>query len=221
MTHVLFKNYYFSGSPVQTGRGTTSSNRFLSSESSYNLRQQHMSSGIFPPISVKNENLKRKFPGLERRRFALPYNFVTLHTSTSVDGCNEVFSNPGSSAGNSKNQSFVSLNKKIGFFNLPNQEEGHSTGDELSNVGGLLSDSSSESSSSDTEDNQQLTIPTASQQSSASVGGATRKVHSVADMDKLRRNTSTPSKLLRSEQAMSGKTGCKLIQICPRHFEQV
>ncbi len=172
----------------------------------------------FPPIApIKNEQLKRKFPGLGRRRFALPHQkFVNLQSGDGQIHNFENVQSPVISSTVSKHN-FLQADKKIGFFNTPtsasasnadrgsgsgnisanatNAEEGQSTSDEFSGAG-LLSDSSSaDSSSSDAEDvelrpriRKQLHLPSSARNKNVSA--------SLSDLERLRRNASTPSKML-------------------------
>jgi hypothetical protein len=142
-------------------------------------------------VPIKNESVRRRFPGLERRRFALPQKFVCLHQVPDAEGA---ASSPVASS--SKAYSFANVEKKIGFFHTPSSaaaaaDDGQSTSDEFSG-NGLLSDSSSEASSSDAEDNN-LLFPRP--QSQANSSSSLRRIHSSTDVDKLRRHTPTPRSL--------------------------
>lgn len=137
-----------------------------------------------PAPAIKNEHLKKKFPGLERRKFALPHRFVSLQHEHSLDLGSPTLTR-------SKTDSFANLDKKIGFFPAPPTEETQSTSDEFSGVG-LVTDSSSESSSSDVEESRLAIFPPQAIQISA------KKVQSSADSTSLRRNAST-SRLARSD----------------------
>ncbi|TRY79764.1 hypothetical protein TCAL_08100 [Tigriopus californicus] len=140
--------------------------------------------GKLPAPSLKNEHLRKKFPGLEKRKFALPHRFVSLQHEPSLD-----LGSPTKSR--SKADSFATLDKKIGFFPAPPTDETQSTSDEFSGVG-LVTDSSSESSSSDVEEAHLAIFPPQAIQVSA------KRVQSSADSMSLRRNAST-SRLARSE----------------------
>ncbi len=110
--------------------------------------------------------IRRRFPGLERRKFALPnQRFVCLQRSSSDSAAATVASDlalhgvsgtlagmaaaTSSSAphhgGSGKQSSFANLDKKIGFFHLPGSvgvggsggdEHGHCAGDDFHGMGG-------------------------------------------------------------------------------------
>ncbi len=154
--------------------------------------------GLLPPTPVKNEHLRRRFPGLEQRRIGLPpQQFVNLHAAMASDGClgaggigssylmgaaaSSSAQNTSATPGASGHKTFSAADKKIGFFHLQNavgrastataasDECGQSTSDEFSG-GGLMSESSTDSSTSDAEDETATAVVTPS-----ATAGARRK----------------------------------------------
>lgn len=97
---------------------------------------------MLPTTASGPVDLKKKFPGLERRKFALPQKFVSLQSIENIEAQmqNDV---RNSRAGNSN---------KIGFFHLnQTNDEASSSEDEYSG-GGFQSDSSSDSTTSESDD---------------------------------------------------------------------
>ena len=102
-----------------------------------------------PPLPIRDSAIRIKFPGLERRRFALPQRYETLNDS---DESQKTFT---------RSNSLQDLNdkQKIGFFTVqqpkkpPQQGESSSTcqSDDEDLSGGFISDSSSDSSESSDE----------------------------------------------------------------------
>ena len=84
-----------------------------------------MNQGLNGPV-----DLKKKFPGLERRKFALPQKFISLQSIDIEAQMQTDMRNSGAGGSN-----------KIGFFHLHhNNEDGSSSDDEFSG-GGFHSDS--------------------------------------------------------------------------------
>ena len=102
-----------------------------------------------PPLPIRDSAIRIKFPGLERRRFALPQRYETLNDS---DESQKTFT---------RSNSLQDLNdkQKIGFFTVQQprkpagQGESSSTcqSDDEDLSGGFISDSSSDSSDSSDE----------------------------------------------------------------------
>ena len=101
-----------------------------------------------PPIPIRDSAIRIKFPGLERRKFALPQRYETLNDS---DESQKTYTR-------SNSLHDINIDKqKIGYFNVHPRKVGHgessstcqSDDDDVSG-GGFLSDS--ESSSSDSSD---------------------------------------------------------------------
>ena len=86
-------------------------------------------------------DLKKKFPGLERRKFALPQKFISLQ-SLDIEAQNDVRNSSGP-GGNSN---------KIGFFHLNQMKSDGSSSDDEYSGGGFQSDSSSDSTTSESDD---------------------------------------------------------------------
>ena len=91
------------------------------------------------PAAAGPVDLKKKFPGLERRKFALPQKFVSLQSiDIEAQMQNDV---RNSRAGNSN---------KIGFFHLNQANDDASSSEDEYSGGGFQSDSSSDSTTSGT-----------------------------------------------------------------------
>eukprot|EP00093_Oithona_nana_P013862 13862.XXX_257668_253458_1 [CDS] Oithona nana genome sequencing. len=99
--------------------------------------------GVLPTTASGPVDLKKKFPGLERRKFALPQKFVSLQSIENIEAQmqNDV---RNSRAGNSSN--------KIGFFHLNQTNDDASSSEDEYSGGGFQSDSSSDSTTSESDD---------------------------------------------------------------------
>ena len=102
-----------------------------------------------PPIPIKDISMKHKFPGLERRTFALPQRYETFSQSESP---------PRSSAARRTSIQDLDLEKqKIGYFSVKPKGEGsmvnnsYNSDDEYSEEYMTTSDSTSDSDSSNDE----------------------------------------------------------------------
>ena len=98
---------------------------------------------MLPTTASGPVDLKKKFPGLERRKFALPQKFVSLQSIENIEAQmqNDV---RNSRAGNSSN--------KIGFFHLNQTNDDASSSEDEYSGGGFQSDSSSDSTTSESDD---------------------------------------------------------------------
>ena len=94
-----------------------------------------------PTTSSGPVDLKKKFPGLERRKFALPQKFVSLQSIENIEA--QMQNSRDSRAGNSN---------KIGFFHLNQTNDDASSSEDEYSGGGFQSDSSSSDSTSESDD---------------------------------------------------------------------
>ena len=185
------------GSPASSSYRSYSGRSGSDSEGRHQQFSSNIGASAFPPIPTKNTTIIKRFPGLERRRFALPQKFISLQ---SIDIEAQQVANLCAN-GKQLQSGFAVAEKKIGFFYAPQLQDGdnQSTSDEFSGGGLLSDDSSSDSSSSDSDDVGLQLLPPKSrtpvpQGHKNRPGGSLRGPISEIDRNRRRPRRTTPSR---------------------------